>query len=424
MTRLAPLLLAPLLALLLAAQGCSSPTGGMKPSSDSGGGTGGGAGSSAGKNDSNSQQGKVSEHTVQVSAEQQRAENIELARVEPRVVPRTFTVPGQIMMDEEQTAHIASYPDGKVLEVLKLPGDRVQRGTVLARLHSHSVHETVGALAQAFADVERQQSAVLYEAQKRDRYDHLYAIQAASLEQQQTSRQDLVQAQTALANAQATAHMEREHLGDLLQVPPASITPANLYTHELVPIKSPLAGTVISRSITPGAVLEPGNEAFTVSNLSRVWMIAQVNEADLANVRQGQRVNVRTKAWPDKNFPGRVTLIGSQLDPTTRTVQVRVTLSNPRDELKPLMFASATLDGTQTKQAIFIPESALQVMDGVNVAFVTQDGAHFTPTALETLPPVNGQVEVTQGLKPGDTIATGGAFMLKSAVLKSAMGSE
>ena len=420
MNRIAPYLLA----LLLLAQGCSSSTGGMKPSSDSDGGNSGGAGSNAGKNDSNSQQGKVSEHTIEIPVEQQRAENILLTKIEPRAVPHTFTVPGQIMMDEELTAHIASYPDGKVLEVLKLPGDRVQRGAVLARLHSHSVHESVGALAQAFADLERQKSAVLYETQKRDRYDHLFAIQAASLEQKQTSQQDLVQAQTNLANAQAVVHMEREHLGDLLQEPPASITPANLYTHELVPIKSPIAGTVISRSITPGAVLEPGVEAFTVSNLSRVWMIAQVNEADLADVRMDQHVNVRTKAWPDKNFPGRVTLIGSALDPTTRTVQVRVTIENPHGELKPLMFASATLDGTETKQAIFIPENALQVMDGVNVAFVTQDGTHFTPTALETLPPVNGQVEVTQGLKAGEVIATGGAFMLKSAVLKNSMGAE
>ena len=400
------------------AAGCSggASSGGMKP-----------AGSSqAQASQSSSESNKNAPNTVTVSPEEQRVAGIAVASVELRSVPRTLAVPGQIVVDEDHTAHIAPYFEGKVIDVLKLPGDFVHSGEVLAHLHSHSLHETVGALAQDYANLARQQSAVLYAQQMRDRYDHLYAIQAASLEQQQTSTQNLVQAQTALVDAQAAVTMEREHLADLLQIPPATITPATLYTYENLPIKTPITGTVMTRSITPGAVLEPGSEAYTVSNLGEVWMVAAVNQADMAQLRVAEHANVRTDAWPHQNFPGVVTLIGGTLDPTTRTVQVRITLPNPRGELKPLMFTTATInEGDEPSlPALFVPEDALQQVNGVQVAFVTKDQIHFTPRALRVLPAVNGQVQVLEGLQPGDRIAITGAFMLKSALLKSTLGSD
>ncbi len=370
--------------------------------------------------------GAKSENTVTVTADQQRVGGIHVASVEPQTIPRTLSVPGQIMLDDQRTAHVSPYADGKVVDVLGMAGDQVHRGEPLAHLHSHSVHETVGALAQDFANVARMQAAVTYAQEKSDRYHHLYSIQAASLEQQQTSDQELVQAKTDLANAQAAITMEREHLGDLLQIEPSSITPANLYSHELVPITSPIAGTIITRTITPGMVYEPGNEAYTISDLSSVWMVAAVNDAELAHLHMGEAVVVRSDAWPGRDFPGRVTLIGSTLDPTTRTVQVRATLRNPHGELKPQMFVNATINeaNASSRDAILVPENALQEVNGVQVVFVTADGTHFAPRALKTAPAIDGQVEVTEGLRAGDHIAVAGAFLLKSDLLKGTIGDE
>ncbi len=405
--------------LLLLVSGCSSgsSSGGMKPAAPSD--------SSSNSNSAGSNK-QDSPDTIQVSLQAQHVAGIGTALVTPRMVTPTLTVPGQVMMDEERTAHIASYADGKVVDVLKLPGDFVRKGEVLAHLHSHSIHDTAGALAQDFANLAREQSAVEYAQQQRNRYNHLYAIQAASLEQQQTAEQNFVQAQTALADAQAAVTMEREHLSDLLQVAPSSITPANVYAHETLPITTPISGTVITRSITPGAVLEPGIEAFTVSDLGEVWTVAAVNQVDLSHLRVGQHVIVRTDAWPGVNFPGIISLIGSTLDPSTRTVQVRVTLKNPHDELKPLMYATAVIDESDKAEhaALFVPESALQELNGVQSVFVTSDGTHFSPHAVQVLPAVNGQVQVTGGLHAGDRIAVSGAFMLKSELMKSTLGSD
>ena len=411
--------------ILLALTGCSGgKMDGMKPSSDrkSGGGSG-----KTGESDK-SQQNTAGEKRITVPPDQQQLAGISVAVVEPRTVPRTLSVTGQIVMNEQRTVHISPYADGRVMDVLKNQGDHVQRGQVLAHLHSHSVHETVGALAQDFANVTRLQAAVMYTQQKRDRYEHLYRIQAASLEQQQSSQQELMQAQNDLANAQAAVTMEREHLGDLLSVMPSSITPANLYQHELVPITTPISGTVITRSITPGMVLEPGNEAYTVSDLDEVWMIGQINEADLSHLQVGDDVIVRSDAWPDQTFPGTVTLIGSTLDPATRTVQLRITLPNHAGRLKPQMFATAVVGEAQSvrnmRQAVFVPEEALQEVNGILVVFITTDGTHFSPRSVKTMKPVNGQVEVKEGLRPGDYVAVKGTFMLKSELLKGTIDEE
>ncbi len=415
-----------------AAIGCgkSNAAGSSKQASGGDAGSGGGQSGSGGNADSGGAKAKPSgnKNTIEVPQDQQRVAGIQVAAIVPREVARTLTVPGQIMMDEQRTAHVSSYADGRVVDILKQVGDPVSKGTVLARIHSHSVHETVGALAQDFANETRAQAAVSYAEGMRDRYQHLYSIQAASLEQQQSSQQALLQAQTDLVNAQASVRMEREHLGDILFIEPASITPTNLYSYEDVPIPSPIAGTVISRSITQGGVLEPGAEAYTISDLKEVWMVAAVSETELPHLHFGEHVLVTTSAWPGVDFPGTVTLIGSSLDPATRTVQVRATLANPAGHLKPQMFATASIQeapaASGTRPALFVPEGALQEVNGVSVAFVTPDGTHFAPRALKTLPAVAGQVEVTDGLRSGERVAVTGAFVLKSDLLKSTIGDE
>jgi multidrug efflux pump subunit AcrA (membrane-fusion protein) len=412
--------IAPVLLLAVLLAGLLAPGTGCSSKSDASSSKPAASGNSASGQPANS----GGQNAIEVSPAQQRIAGIAVAALALQSAPRKLTVPGQVMLNEQRTAHIAPYSDGRVAEVLRNAGDVVRTGTVLAYLHSHSVHETTGALAQDFANAERQQAAVVYAQQKRDRYAHLYSIEAASLEQQQAAEQELLQASTNLANAQAAVTMEREHLGDLLAVPPNSITAANLYAHELVPVITPITGTIIARMVTPGMVLEPGNEVFTVSDLSSVWMVASVNQADLAYLHTGQQVTARSDAWPAQSFAGIVTLIGSVLDPATRTVQVRATFQNPHGQLKPMMFTSMSIDEQATRQAIFIHEDALQEVNGVQVVFVASDGTHFIPRAVKTLPPVNGQVEVTDGLRPGDHIAVAGTFILKSDLLKGSLGEE
>ncbi len=396
---------------------------GKQGAQNSGGQDSGGQNSSGQETGAQQDQGgPQATDVVKISAPDQQRAGIHIDQVETRSMPRTLSVTGQVQMDETHTSHVGVLADGPIIAVNAVEGAVVHRGQTLATLHSHTIHETVGALVQAYAAANRQGSALAFAQQARDRYTHLYSIQAASLEESQRSEQEVQQAKNMLADAQANVRMETEHLSELLQVPPSSLTPSNLYDRELVPVRAPANGTVVHRNVTVGQVVNTGFESFTVSNLSTVWISAAVSEHDLSLVRTGATAQVTTEGYRDQVFPGRVILLGAVLDQTTRTIPVRIAVPNPGTRLRPGMFVTAQIAEPQTRVAVFIPEDAMQDINGVQVVFVTEDGASFRAQAIKVGTRDRGRAEVLDGLKPGDHIVTGGAFMVKAEMLKGTMG--
>ena len=372
--------------------------------------------------DQSSNGGAQTNDVVKIPADAQRRVGIQLQAVETQQVTRDLSVAGQVQMDEEQTSHLGTIADGRITSVAVLPGAVVRRGSLLGDLHSHMVHETVGALVQAFADVDRQRSAVAFAAQAQERYHHLYSIQASSLEESQRSDQDLLQAQKMLVDAETNVRMEREHLSELLQVAPESLTPTNLYDKELIPIRSPIDGVVMARNVTVGQVVATGFEAFVVSNLHSVWVTAAVNEKDLPLVRAGVSADVASQGYPGQIIHGRVAMIGDQLEPQTRTVPVRIVVPNPETLLRPGMFVTARITESQTRRALFVPEDALQDINGMPVLFTTTDGITFKARTVNVGTRSQGKVEIIDGLNPLDRVVVKGAFMVKSEMLKGTMG--
>jgi multidrug efflux pump subunit AcrA (membrane-fusion protein) len=400
--------------MLLCVLGCSKkPQGGSSTDSAK-------QGSSGGSGDEKKSQAEPG--TVKIERVDQPKAGITIADVEARTMPQLLTAPGQVAMDDAHTSHVGAIAAGRVTAVYVLPGQNVRRGAVLAQFHSDSVHETVGALAKAFADADRQRSAVAFAQQAADRYAKLFAIQAASLEEKQRAEQELKQAQQALTDAVADVHMEREHLSELLQIAPETLTPANLYDRELIPIRSPMDGVVVARNITVGQVLDAGFDAFDVSNLSTVWVMAAVNEKDIGLVRNGADADVVTQAYANTAFPAHVERVGDTLDPTTRTIPVRISVRNPETKLRPGMFASAHIEGPKTRTAVFVPEDALQDVNGNQVVFTTVDGTTFRAQVVKLGTRTDGKAEVVEGLKPGAHIVVNGAFMVKGEMLKSTVG--
>jgi cobalt-zinc-cadmium efflux system membrane fusion protein len=361
---------------------------------------------------------------VQISSAQQTQAGIRTAAVETHTVPQSLTVTGKVVMDERQTAHIGALADGIVETVSVLPGDIVRAGQPLAHIHSHLIHETAASLAQAYAEVEQKKGALQFAQQARSRYAHLYDIKAASLEEDQRAIQQLVQAQGELTIAQANVRREREHLSELVQVNPDTLNVDNIFKYEDVPVRTPLGGVVIKRNVTPATVVQAGTEAFVVTNLSTVWVTGAVSERDISLVKIGSPVSVKVQGYPDEIFHGSVGQVGSTLDPETRTIPVRVVVPNPGLRLKPEMFATATIEETATKPAIFVPEESLQEIRGIATVFVLADADHFRAQSVSLGTRSDRRVEVLQGLKPGDRIAVSGAFMVKSGLLKSSVGEK
>jgi cobalt-zinc-cadmium efflux system membrane fusion protein len=428
-----PRIAAPLLLLALILPGCSKKNSGSGPKDSGSSSKSGSSGSNSSKTsssqggnqdqpDKSSKGGAQPSDVVKIPAEDQQRAGIQLAYVLVQRMPRILSVAGQVQMDEQHTSHLGTIADGRITAVNVLPGSVVRRGQILGSLHSHMVHETVGALVQAYAGVDRQRGAVVFAKQAQERYHHLYSIQAASLEESQRSDQEVLQAEKMLTDAQANVHMEREHLSELLQVSPESLNPANLYDKELVPIRSPTDGVVIARNVSVGQVVDTGFDAFDISNLLTVWVTAAVNQQDLSLIHIGAAADVLTAGYPDQVFHGRIGMVGDTLDPQTRTVPVRVVVPNPGTRLRPGMFASAHIAEPATRDAVFVPEDALQNINGMQVVFLTADGLTFQARTVNIGTRSMGKAEIVDGLRPGDRIVVNGAFMVKSEMLKGTMG--
>jgi RND family efflux transporter MFP subunit len=225
------------------------------------------------------------------------------------------------------------------------------------------------------------------------------------------------------ARAQSELQVARAHLAEMLQVPERGLD-SHVLTSDAFPIKSPRDGVVISRSVTPGMALQPGMETFTVSDLSNLWMVAQVREDDLHELRPGMPVAVLVRAFPNTPFAGRIALIGPEIDPTTRTIKVRILVPNADGRLKPEMFATAEIERGGSRQAFFVPEVSVQDVNGNPVVFVRHGESTFEARPVDTGEKIDGQVDIIHGLRANDVVVVNGSYVLKSQLLKRSLVEE
>jgi RND family efflux transporter MFP subunit len=188
-----------------------------------------------------------------------------------------------------------------------------------------------------------------------------------------------------------------------------------------VSLPAPTGGTVISRAANPGEVVEANREILRVADLSNVWVVGQVFERDLARVRTGSGASVTSEAYPGRIWRGRVTYVDSQLDPATRTAQVRVEVANPGQALKLGMFVSVGFGalGTAEATAPTVPASAVQTVGGRTVVFLaTTDPGAYVMRPVRVGAESGGRYPVLEGLFVGDRVVTEGSFMLRAEWLK------
>ncbi|MFL6254387.1 MAG: efflux RND transporter periplasmic adaptor subunit, partial [Pyrinomonadaceae bacterium] len=236
------------------------------------------------------------------------------------------------------------------------------------------------------------------------------------------SREEFEQSTTMLKKAEAEVASQRQRLLVLGMTPQrveALHTPAQVSSEVSLP--APAGGTVISRAANPGEVVEANKEIMRVADLSNVWVVGQVFERDLARVRTGSGASVTSEAYPGRIWRGRVTYVDPQLDPSTRTAQVRVEVANPGQALKLGMFVGVGFGalGTAEATAPTVPASAVQTVGGRTVVFLaTADPSTYVMRAVRLGAEASGRYPVLEGLFVGDRVVTGGSFMLRAEWLK------
>ena len=405
---------------------------------------------------------------VELSPEAMEAAGIEIVTVSQRSAVALLRVTGTVEANQQQTQQVTPLVGGRLERVNVTLGDRVRAGAVLAIISSPEVAELHGKLHEAetrltlaeqnYARVQRPEnrSALIQAKAKLDEAEATLRRTRKLIELGAGAGKDLIAAEAAYKTAKAdydyqnnisinrevqearaeveTARVEVSHLHNSLRAFGAAMgggrhSAANRHDTSTIALTAPVSGTVTERLANAGAGIEAGKPLFTISNISTLWVIANVPESQVGLLRVGTPAQVRSAALGEGGVGGRVTYIDPMLNEETRTARVRVEIANPGERLKVGMFVEVGFEAgaapSQTvSEELVVPEEAVQRIGDRTVVFMPKEGeeGHFEVRDVELGGSVDGFRRVISGLATGDRLVTKGSFTLKTQLMKGEMG--
>ena len=343
------------------------------------------------------------EAELTLTSEEAARAGIKVEEVKPQALGETLTVTATIRPDADRLAHVAARIEGRITSVPAKLGDKVRAGQTLATLDSVAVGEAHAAFNEAQAELG------IAEAD----FKRAESLNAEEI----IPRKDYLRAKADRDKAAAALRAAADRLRLLGGSPNASGSAVSAFA-----VTAPFAGTVIEKKATLGELASPSEPLFSVADLSRVWIQADLPESALAKVRIGANAKVTVPAYPGEVFSGRVGHIGAALDKDTRTVAARIEVANADGRLKPEMFATATIEVAGDKrEAISLPDAAIVLMVGRPTVFVYAQGA-YEAREVEPGERSGGRTVLKSGLLAGDQVVTSGSYALKARKLKSQLG--
>jgi membrane fusion protein, heavy metal efflux system len=359
--------------------------------------------------------------TVSLGEAAQKQAGISTAVVKKLTRADRVEAPGLLALDEKRTARLGSTVDGMVTRAIAEVGDRVRPGQALAEMMSHVVHDSWASYRKAIAEKRRRETEQAFARQNEARAKRLFEAKAVSQQDVQRAEADRVAADEQLDMATTEvrrAEEELEHYGITNAEDPSG------EAGEYIPVRSPLHGVVLEKSVTQGTAVTVGTPLYVVADLSELWAVAEIDETQLPLVKAGRATELRVAAYPDETFAGTITFVGDTVNPKTRRVTVRCQVPNADGRLKPEMYAQVTLAAGEPREALAVPSAAIQEIDGKAVVFVRTAKGAFARRDVVAGTESNGWVELRRGVEEGETVATTGSFLLKSELLKGSMAGE
>lgn len=320
----------------------------------------------------------------------------------------TLRVSGKVGFDEQRVARIGATVTGRVTEILAMPGQEVDQGTVLGRINSTELGQAQLAFLKARAANELAARAF-------DRAKILYkedVIAKADLQRRQS------EAETTAAERQAMADQLRV-LGMLPEQIEGLGKTGNV--NSISAVTSSVSGTVVERKIVLGQVVQPADALFTVADLSEVWVTAQVPEQEASLLAVGQPMQIEIPALAHQKFEGQLVYVGELVSNETRTVPARTVLTNLDRMIKPGMLATLLISGKPAEVPV-IPAAAVVREDGYDHVFIALGDNQYKLTVVKLGPESNGVRPVLSGLDPGTLIVTQQAYHLNTERKKRLSG--
>ena len=377
--------LALLLAVLLAPTGCRRRAADAQASSTSNGTPGR---SAAGD-------GRAQLFTVP----QEQMEHVQVVAVEKARLPRILRLTGSVAYNNFETTPVITQVSGPVSRILVSPGQVVTKGQPMLYVASPDY-------AQARTNYLKARDAFSLAEKNYTRSEDLYAHHAIA-------EAELLQAESARNQAQADFEAAEQAL-KVLGVEPDGLLKGPVSPE--IPVLVPIAGEVVERLVGPGQVVQAGaTQVFTISNMSTVWVLANVYEHDLRYVHVGDPVAIQTDAYA-ATFRGRISYVAAALDATTRTLQARVVTDNPGRKLKKDMYVTATVRAGVIENALTVPDAAvLRTSENQPFVYVSTGPNQFAQRLVTVGESQDGKTEIASGLKAGERVVADGSLFLQFA---------
>jgi cobalt-zinc-cadmium efflux system membrane fusion protein len=345
--------------------------------------------------------------TAPVSRVAPPVKDVETAVVNPSQEEPVFTLAGRVAYGEDRYSKISSPLQGRVIEVRVKLGDRVKAGDILLVIDSPDI-------TAAYSDFVKEASDLEYATRAFELAKDLYENKAVPFKDFKQAENDLVKARAEFRRAKKRLLSLRVPAGELEKPLSQQRITARFE------MKSPLAGTVVERAVTPGQSVggDVSQVLFTVADLDTLQVVADVYERDIALVKVGQVATVTVEAYPGVAFPAALALVGDVVDPVTRTVKVRAWVTNEAHKLKPEMFARLNIQVGDATQFLAVPKEAVLEADGSHFVYVVDANGRYVKRPVKVSTSSGDHVRVLEGLKPGERIVTKGAVLIKGQEAK------
>ncbi len=330
---------------------------------------------------------------------------------------------GTIAVDDDLTTPVFSHFSGRVIKVTAMLGDVVEPGAPLFVIHASEFVQAQNDLITALANLRTARSQLTMAQTTEKRTHELYLAQGGSLKDWQQAQTDLITAQNTVRADEIALHAVRSRLRILGKSDQEIASLEAEPTQKLDPIATvtaPVRGTITQRQIGVGQYINSeaagaSNPVYTISDLSTVYLIANVREVDAPLMKVGLQLEVHVLAYPGRVFRGKVSYVAPSIDPNTHRLPVRAEVENPDRALKPGMFANFSIITGEASTAPAVPQEAIVYEADRARVWVAGDGDTLALRQIRTGQSSEGMVEVLAGLSPGEKVVTSGTVFIDRA---------
>ena len=354
---------------------------------------------------------------------QQQWRSLKLEAVTVRAFRPEQVTEGTIAVDDDLTTPVFSHYSGRVTKVIAMLGDVVEPGAPLFVIHASEFVQAQNDLITALANLQSSRSQLKMAETTEKRTHELYLVQGGALKDWQQAQTDLITAGNTVRSNEIALHAVRSRLRILGKTDQEISSLEAEPTQKLNPVAvvtAPVRGTITQRQIGVGQYINSEatgatNPVYTISDLSTVYLIANVREVDAPLMRVGLPLEVHVLAYPGRTFKGKVSYVSPSIDPNTHRLPVRADVENPDGALKPGMFANFSIITGEALTAPAVPREAI-VYEGERArVWVGGEGATLALREIRTGRTSGGMVEVLAGLSPGEKVVTSGTVFIDRA---------